>query len=714
MKNYSKYFTPQVDENDCGVAAFSSILKFYGSTYSLAKLRKMTRTSKYGTSALSIVQAAIKLGFHSFGVKSNLKQIQNQGPFIAQIITKNGFSHFIVVFNISKKTITISDPDSSTGISKISIQSFNSLWTGIAIIFRPTNKYIVFHEKSKSHINYIDLLRKNIKSISLITILSIIILIIEVIGAYFSQVLLNKLIPHHNISLISSLAFILIFSYLLQQTISYLQGMLTTKLYVHLAKNIILDFIQHIFSLPLTFFQTRTTGDITSRINDSYEIISSFSKLTVSLFINLITVLGLTIILFLQDHELFFLSMIIVPIYSLIFYLFFKPFKLQKKNVLEQKAIFDSKMIETIRGIETIKALNAENQLFAAIHKQFNNFMAFSVKFSQLELLQQSIKIGVSSILNIAILALGSAKIIYGSLTIGQLITFNILLNFFSESFQQIIGLQSELQTAKVSNNRLNEIFLLHEERTRANTKQDGQLLGEITVKNLTYHYPSNNKGIYNISFSIPFGKKIAIVGASGSGKTTLGKILSGLYQVSQGNILYDNYSFNDLSLYTVRNLVQYVPQSSILFKGTIMDNLLYGLNKNIPIKKIIRICELVDLKKDIDTLPQKFNTFVAENGTSLSGGQKQRIALARALLSDSKILILDESTSSLDKLTEQKVIKNLFSLKNKTIIFIAHHMSIAKKADEILLLKNGNLIETGTHIDLLKSNEYYRLLNQM
>lgn len=710
--NYNKYFTPQIDENDCGVAAFSTILKFYGSTYSLAKLRKLTNTKANGTSALGIVRAATKLGFSSIGVSSKISQIQNQKPFIAQIITKKGFSHFIVVFNINNNTAIISDPDSTTGISKIKTQEFELLWTGIAILFKPTRKYTIFNEKIKKHINYLSLLKANLTSVFSLTLISICILFIEVIGAYFSQILLNRLIPKQNISVILLIASILIVSYIIQQIISYFQGIFTNNFYAHLAKSIISDFLHHIMLLPLLFFKTRTTGDITSRINDSYEIISSFAKLSVSLFINTITVLGLAIILFLQDKSLALISLALIPIYLIIFYSFYKSFNLRKKTFFENKAFFDAKLIETIRGIETIKSLSVEGNTIKTLQETFNTLMDSSTNFNKLGVLQQSLKVCISTVLNTIVLTFGSIQVIHGNLTIGQLITFNILLGLFSESVQQIIGLQSELQTAKVASNRMNEIFLLPTEKVSLKAKSNNKLSGKISVKNLTYHYTLNNKGVSNVSFSITPQSKIAIVGSSGSGKTTLVKVLSGLYQLKTGTVLYDNHPIEELSISTIRRLVQYVPQTPVLFKGTILDNLLYGLDNKVPMEKITYICDLVNLTSDIENMPQKFNTMLSENGTSLSGGQRQRLALARALLSNSKVLILDESTSSLDKLTERKILNRLLSLKDKTIIFIAHHMEIAKKADKILLLKDGSLIGIGTHTELLQNNQYYQLLN--
>lgn len=712
--SYDKYFTPQIDEYDCGVAAFSTILKFYGSSYSLATLRKLTNTNTNGTTALALIKAAVNLGFNATGVSADVDHIQSQPPFIAQILNKSGFYHFIVVFNIKNEVVTIADPDSVVGVSKLSIQDFNDVWTGIAILFSPTKKYVAVHENTKKHIRYTGLLKSNLRNVLLLIGISIFILFIEIIGAYFSQLLLNKLIPTQNISFIIDISLILIFSYVIQQSVNYLQGLLTTKFYIHLSKNIVMDFVGHVISLPMLFFNSRTTGDITSRINDSYEIINSFAKLTVSFFVNALTIMGLLVILFFQDSFLAIFSLSVMPIYLAIFYAFFKSFKIKKRQVLESKSLFDTKLIETIRGIETVKSLNVEDNVIVSLQKIFNKFMVYSADFNILEIRQQCIKICVSSVLNIIILTLGAAQIINGSLSTGQLITFTILFNLLSEAIQQVIGLEASIQTAKIASNRLNEIFLLPKENLESVSDKIFNFSDKITVQNLTYYYnSSNNAGIENISLTIHAYSKIAIVGPSGCGKTTLGKLLSSIYQSKDGNILYDSYPADSLSVSTIRKFIQYVPQSSILFKGSVIENLLYGISKDISMEKVKYICDLVCIREDIDKMPQKFNTVISENGTSMSGGQKQRLALARALLSDSKVLVLDESTSSLDKITEEKVISNLLSLKDKTIIFIAHHTAIAEKSDQVLLLRNGKLAGVGTHAELLENNSYYQQLNQ-
>lgn len=709
---YTKYFTPQINEKDCGAAALSTILKFYGSNYTLTTLKKITHTNKNGTSALNIIKAASKLGLSAIGVTSDLSHIKDKKPFIAQVITHNGFAHFIVVFNITEKSVVVSDPNSSTGISKLTLEEFKHMWTGIALLFTVTDKFIPYKEKNVEHIKYLQLLKTHLNMVLKLIFLSIITLTIEVAGAYFSQLLLDKYIPLKSINPILTVSVLLSFAYIFQQIISFLQGILTTNLYTQMSQKMIFDFLNHVTSLPLLSFQTMTTGDFTSRIDDSYQIINSFSKMAISLFLNSITVLGLTIILFLQSKVLFSITLMAIPTYLLVFLSFSKPFKLNKQKVSENKAVFDSKLIETVKGIETIKSLNIEKENLMILKKHLNIFIRASMHLNKLQFLQQSLNLGLNSILNTLVLALGALQIINRNLNIGQLITFSILLSFFSDALHQLIALQADLQSAKVAKDRMNEIFLLPSEKISLKDKIPFHICSQITVKNLTYRYDQTDKGLFDISFSIPFKSKVAIVGTSGSGKSTLGKILSGLYPLTNGLIMYDKISSNDLSVATIRKNIQYIPQTPNLFNGSILDNLLYGINREISSIEIKKVCHLVELADDIEKMPQKFNTFITESGASLSGGQKQRLALARALLSDSKVLILDESTSALDRITENKIVNNLLSIQSKTIIFIAHHLSIAKQVDNIILLKDGRLVGLGTHNSLLKNSKYYQTLN--
>ncbi len=340
--------------------------------------------------------------------------------------------------------------------------------------------------------------------------------------------------------------------------------------------------------------------------------------------------------------------------------------------------------------------------------------MKKSFKTVTLDNVQQGIKHAIQLISSAMILWVGSYSVINGSITLGQLITYNALLVFFTDPLQNIINLQVKMQTAQVANKRINEIFAIESEKISENNEQNinEQVFHQkSTIENSSFSYNLKSPTLKNISCVIPPHSKVALVGVSGSGKSTLAKLMVRFYNPTDGSINYGNTNHLDIGFNQLRNHVTYVPQESFFFSGTIIDNLTFGVEKTQSFERIMEVCDAVHLSEFINQQPLRYNMVLEEGATNLSGGQRQRLAIARALLKDSDILILDEATSGLDALLEQSILDNLFKLEDKTLIFIAHHLSIAKSCDEILVLHEGLLLEQGTHEELRYNHGIYQKL---
>lgn len=270
------------------------------------------------------------------------------------------------------------------------------------------------------------------------------------------------------------------------------------------------------------------------------------------------------------------------------------------------------------------------------------------------------------------------------------------------------------MQTAQVANKRINEIFAVEPEKISENNEQNinEQVFHQgITIENMSFSYNLKSPTLKNISCSIPPYSKVALVGLSGSGKSTLAKLLVRFYNPTDGTINYGNINHLDIGFNQLRNHVTYVPQESFFFSGTIIDNLTFGVEKTQSFERIMEVCDSVQLSEFINQQPLRYNMVLEEGATNLSGGQRQRLAIARALLKDSDIIILDEATSGLDTLLEQSILDYLFKLEDKTLIFIAHHLPIAKSCDKILVLHEGLLLEQGTHEELRYNQGIYQKL---
>ena len=345
------------------------------------------------------------------------------------------------------------------------------------------------------------------------------------------------------------------------------------------------------------------------------------------------------------------------------------------------------------------------------IDHEFVTYLEKSFVYAKTEATQNAIKSLLQLSLNVVILWVGAQLVMTNKISVGQLITYNALLGFFTDPLQNIINLQTKLQQASVANNRLNEVYLVDSEFKASHQMTESIMPNSsLVADHITYKYGFGAPAIDDVSLTITAGEKIALVGISGSGKSTLVKLLVNFFQPESGTISLGQTPLANLDKHELRAHINYLPQEPFIFSGSIMDNLLLGAKPGTTQEDIIRAVEIAEIKDDIEKMSQGFGTELAESG-NISGGQKQRIALARAILVDSPVMILDESTSNLDVLTEKKIIDNLMQLTDKTIIFVAHRLTISQRVDRILTMQSGKIIEDGTHNTLLNAGGFYASL---
>ena len=391
-----------------------------------------------------------------------------------------------------------------------------------------------------------------------------------------------------------------------------------------------------------------------------------------------------------------------------------KPFEKMNQDVMEANSMVSSAIIEDINGMETIKSLTSEDTRYRNVDNEFVDYLDKSFKRHKYEILQTSLKKGAQLILNVAILWFGSTLVMVNKISIGQLVAYNSLLTYFTNPLENIINLQTKLQSAKVANNRLNEVYLVSSEFDQKTTKVNQEALsGDIVFSDVSYKYGFGRDTLTDINLKIAKGSKISLVGISGSGKTTLAKLIVNFFQPYKGEITIKSLNTNLLDKKLLRKYINYLPQQPYVFSGSILENLTLGADESVSQEDIMKACEMAEIRRDIEQMPLGYQTDLSD-GAGLSGGQKQRIALARALLTKSPIMVLDEATSGLDVLTEKKVIDNLMKMTEKTIIFVAHRLSISERTDKIVVLDQGRIIETGSHQNLLKKQGfYYQLFNK-
>lgn len=530
MTSYKRTFVPQIDARDCGVAALASIAKFYGSDFSLAHLRELAKTNKEGTTALGIVKAADEMGFETRPVQADKTLFDMSDapyPFIVHVNKEGKLQHYYVVYQTKKDYLIIGDPDPSVKITKMSKERFFSEWTGVAIFLAPKPSYQPHKDKKNGLLSFLPLIFKQKSLIAYIVLSSLLVTIINIGGSYYLQGILDEYIPNQMKSTLGIISIGLIITYILQQAMSFSRDYLLTVLSQRLSIDVILAYIRHIFELPMSFFATRRTGEIISRFTDANSIIDALASTILSLLLDVSILILVGSVLLAQNPNLFLLSLISVPIYMFIIFSFMKPFEKMNHDVMQSNSMVSSAIIEDINGIETIKSLTSEENRYQNIDSEFVDYLEKSFKLSKYSILQTSLKQGTKLVLNIFILWFGAQLVMSSKISIGQLITFNTLLSYFTTPMENIINLQTKLQSAKVANNRLNEVYLVESEfQVQENPVHSNFLMGDIEFDDLSYKYGFGRDTLTDINLTIKEGDKVSLVGVSGSGKTTLAKMI--------------------------------------------------------------------------------------------------------------------------------------------------------------------------------------------
>ena len=661
------------------------IINFYGGNLPIDQIRDLTKTDKNGTTAFHIIEACKSIGFNAEGIKTSLKQLNKENlilPCIAHVVIDGKYKHFVVIYKIDFKNKKIIIADPSCSIKKITFSEFQKMWSGVLITLYPLKKLPL-----TQNISFIDFLLKIIKLhktfVFNIIMLSIFITIFSVIRSFYMKNILDA-INYNNLTII------FIF-FLFINIFKILSDFFRNKLLIYLNQKIdlllTLDTYKKIISLPYNYYHTRTTGDIISRVNDLSIIRNMITKVSLSLFIDLPLALVTFIIFYIINTKLFFISLIIVFIYLLLM-IFSKNRITNNINTIQvNKSETMSYMIETINGFETVKSVGNEAQIIDKFEKKYVKFLKNIFKFDNYNNTISILKDLVNAIGYLTIIYVGAKMVILGNLTFGDLLVFVNLLNYFLEPIKNIIDLNSEIKEAKNSLRRILELF---KNENKKQTFIDNVKVKEISFNNLSYSYDYKEKQLKNINLKLK-KQKILILGKSGSGKSTLFKLLMRYYEIPRNQITINGYDINDYKDDVIKQNFSYISQNEILYTDSIYNNL--KIDKNITEEQIIEISKKCFIDEFLNDLG--LNMLIEENGYNLSGGQRQRIILARALLKNFEVLIIDEGLSQMDINLERKILKNLFKMyENKMIIVISHRLDNMDLYDRVIELKNGEIVK--------------------
>lgn len=729
MKKFPFYRQP--DAKDCGPTCLRIISKYYGKLVSLQHIRMLSETTRIGSSLLNLSNAAEKIGFKTNGVKINFDLLSRAIPLPCVVHWDK--KHFVVVYDVKKKfkdyLIYVSDP--AHGLVTYKKDEFIKHWIGnnadetlkegIALVVETTPAFYnkEWDDEGKK-LNLRFLSRYAIKYKSLIVQLAVGLLagsLLSLILPFLTQSIVDVGIQNKDINFIYLVLIAQFMLYLGRMGIDVVRSWILLHLSTRINISLVSDFFIKLMKLPISFFDTRMTGDIMQRIGDHSRIEQLLTGSALSTLFSIVNFFVYSIILLLYDYRLFLVFLVGATLYSMWILFFLKKRKdLDYKN-FSQVSQTQSKVIELINGMQEIKMQNAEKKKRWAWESL--QVKIFRLRIESLALDQwQSIGGGfINQIKDMAISFLSAKLVIEGNITLGMMMSIQYIIGQLNGPIGQVIGFIKQLQDASISLERLNEIHEKDEEEIEGSQYIPEISGGDLIIHNLSFRYTGSNQNVFeNLNLIIPYQKTTAIVGVSGSGKTTLIKLLLKFYEPTSGEVKLGSQNFKNISPVMWRDHVGVVMQDGYIFNDTIADNIAVG-DDDIDKSRLRHAVHIANIKEFIEGLPLTYNTKIGNEGMGISGGQKQRLFIARAVYKSPEYIFFDEATSALDANNERTIIDNLEQFfKGRTAIIVAHRLSTVKHADKIVVLDQGKVIEEGTHAELVDlKGDYYQLVkNQL
>ena len=708
-------FVKQHDMTDCAAACLAMVCLHYKKETTITKLRDMMGTDLKGTNLLGLSSCADKLGFTSQAVRVDREGFLSDYtlPAIANILTKEGLSHFVVIFKITDKYIVVGDP--AKDLIRMEIDEFYKSFTGAMLILKPNNEFAkgkirgekIFHR-------YLRLLLPQKKLFFYGILASLLMTILGIVSSVFNNVIYDEILPYKQENTLKMVLAVFLGVSIVQITVEFVRQWMMMHLSIRIDIPLMLGYFEHIYKLPMKFFATRKTGDITTRFSDAFTIKDVFTNIALTLIMDIGMALVTGVILFRMNTGLFAIIVFMTLISILLVFIFKQPYKKINEEQMQQSSVLNSQIIEGLRAVETIKGNANEDTELENIEREYIRSLRIDYKEGMLSNVQGTISSLISGVGNLILTYAGIMQVIDGNITLGSMMAFMTLSGYFMDPVGRLVSLQLSIQEANISMKRISEIMDYEREQDSGNDQCYQELEkveGDIVLKNVTFRYGNRKPVLDNISFTIPRGKKVALVGASGSGKSTIAKLLLKYYEPESGEITIDGVDINEYSNDSLRRAVSYVPQNIELFSKSIYDNIRVS-RMNATLDEVKEAAKAADAHDFIKKLPMQYYTYLEEAGNGLSGGEKQRIALARAFLKTNQFYILDESTSNLDFATENIIFDMIYNkFKDRSMLIIAHRLATVKNCDEIIVMNQGEIVEQGSHEKLLeRQGEYYRL----
>jgi len=697
----------QLAATDCGAASLAMVLGYHGKDVRLDEIRGILGPGRDGANALAIINAAKWYGLRGRGVSLEIDDLQYLDP---GSILHWQFNHFVVFERLEEAAVHIVDP--AFGRRRISMEEFRKAFTGVALLFEPTDTFQPSKDESRPVWRYI---RQVITRPGLwprILILSVLLQILGFAVPAFTGALVDRVVPRGDYHLFAVLGagFSAIAVFYMLST--FLRGQLLLHLRTHIDARMVLGFLDHLIDLPYAFFQRRQVGDLLMRLNSNTTIREILTSGGLSVILDGTLVILYLLVLLVLNLSMGALALGLGVLQLAIFAITRHKQRQLMSDSLQTQARLQSYQYEMLAGIETLKAAGNESRAVEQWSHLFVADLNVWIRRGSLSAITDALTSTFRIASPLILLGYGSLQVLRGQLSLGEMFGMNALAAAFLVPLSNLVNTASQLQLIGTYIERLDDVFNTDREQDESQVRPAPKLAGRIEVEHVSFQYsPTAPIVVNDVSITISPGQFVAIVGRSGSGKSTLASLVLGLYPPTSGRVRYDNIDLSKLELRSVRRQLGIVTQRPYLFGSSVRANIALS-DPGLSLAAVIAAAKRACIDEDVMEMPMGYDTLLLDGGASLSGGQRQRIALARALVREPAILLLDEATSALDSVTERDFQEQLEALRCTRIV-IAQRLSTIRAADVILVMEDGQIVERGSHQELMSIDGRYRRLVQ-
>lgn len=709
---------------DCGPTCLRMVCKHYGRAVAIQKLRNLCFINRGGVNLLAISEAAEKIGFRTTGVKLSLSQLTE---IDLPCILHWRQNHFVVLYQIKKGRYYLADP--ATGLVVLDEAVFKKHWfghketrNGISLLLSPSPQFYEQEDDKENKVSWLSILRYFYAYKRLFVQLAFglgIGTLLSLITPFLTQSIVDIGINTKNINFVYLILIAQVMLFIGSASVNFIRSWILLHISTRINLSILTDFLIKLMKLPVSFFESKTTGDIMQRMTDQQRIESFLTGTTLNTLFSMINLVVFTFVLIYYNSLIFIVSFSFTLFYVAWIAIFLKRRRKLNYKQFDNSSRNSSNIVELVNGMTEIKLNNSEKQKrWGWEHIQAKLFK-FNVQSLTLNQYQQGGSMFLNQAKNIIITFLSVKAVIDGQITLGGMMAIQYIVGQVSSPIEQMLGFVQSYQDAKISLERLNEIHELpDEEPSDKHWIHELPANKSITIKDLTFTYPGagNEAVLEKINLIIPQGKTTAVVGMSGSGKTTILKLLLRFYESEKGEIRIGATNLNQLSFKSWRSACGTVMQDGFIFSDTIENNIAVG-DDYPDTQKLQQAIHVANINDFIEELPFGLKTKIGSSGSGISQGQKQRLLIARAVYKNPDYLFFDEATNALDANNERIIMDNLNEFfTGRTVVVVAHRLSTVSNADNIIVLDKGRIIEQGTHHELTAlKGEYYGLVrNQL